>query len=94
MARNKLTDLNNHLFAQLERLSDEELTAEQLADEMKRANSINNVARSIIDNAKTSLAGADFAYKYQSSGKLMPEQFGVMRINLHEQKEDQDNTDK
>ena len=29
--KNKLTDLNNHLFAQLDRLSDENLSADELA---------------------------------------------------------------
>lgn len=48
--RNTLGDLNNHLFAQLERLSDEELTGEQLEQEINRAKSINDVAARVISN--------------------------------------------
>lgn len=49
-----MTDLRNHLFAQLERLSDEELTndPEKLEQEVKRSESIKGIADSLIDTAK------------------------------------------
>lgn len=49
--KNTLGDLNNHLFAQLERLGDEDLKGEELQEEMERAKSISNVAKTIIENA-------------------------------------------
>lgn len=56
--KNKLSDLNNHLFAQLERLGDEELNSEQIADEVKRAKAITHVAEQIISNADLQLKAA------------------------------------
>lgn len=59
--KNKLVDLNNHLFAQMERLSDEDLTAEELERELQRTKGINAIAKCIIDNANTALEGAKLA---------------------------------
>lgn len=53
--KNKLTDLNNHLFAQIERLSEEGMTAEQIEQEAKRTDAIVDVAEQIIRNADLQL---------------------------------------
>lgn len=53
--RNTLGDLNNHLFAQLERLDDEGLKGEKLLEEINRAKSITSVASQIISNGDLAL---------------------------------------
>lgn len=50
--KNTLTDLNNHLFAQMERLNEESLNSEQLAFEAERSKSLTIIARTIVDNAR------------------------------------------
>ena len=53
--KNKLIDLNNHLFAEMERLSDEDLKGDELQEEICRAKSVSNVAAQIINNANLAL---------------------------------------
>lgn len=52
--KNKLEDLNNHLFAQLERLSDEELVnnKDKLEAELSRTKAVTAVAREIVAGGK------------------------------------------
>lgn len=56
--KNKLSDLNDHLFAQIERLGDEDLSDEQVEKEAKRADAIVSVADQIIKNAELQLKAA------------------------------------
>ena len=53
--KNTLGDLNNHLFAQLERLGNEELEGDELKEEILRAKAVTDIAKEIIDNANTVL---------------------------------------
>ncbi len=55
MARNKISDLNNHLFAQLERLSNEDLSQEELKAEIARSKSISDISKNIIEANKVTL---------------------------------------
>lgn len=56
--KNKLSDLNNHLFAALERLGDEEMTADAIEAEVRRSEAIVAVADQITENAKVQLTAA------------------------------------
>ena len=74
--KNTLSDLNNHLFAELERLGDEELTEEELEKEIKRAQSIVSVSGKIIDNADLVLQAAKFQDDRMDIDKKLPKMLG------------------
>ena len=46
--KNRLSDLNNHLFAEIERLSEEDTKGPELAEEIQRASAVASVAKQII----------------------------------------------
>lgn len=58
MTKNKLTDLNDHLFAQIERLSNEDMTEDNLKSEIARAQAIAGVADRITENARLRIDAA------------------------------------
>lgn len=62
--KNKLTDLNDHLFTALERVNDEDLDSEALRNEINRARSIANLGREIVQNARLVLDGEKYKRDY------------------------------
>ena len=58
--KNTLGDLNNHLFMQLERLTDEDMTEEDLEKELKRSKAVIDIADGIIKNGALVLEGQKF----------------------------------
>lgn len=73
MAKNKLSDLNNHLFAQLERLGDEEISKEDLKKEIERSKAISMVARDIVSNANLTLEATKFKINEMPNSQKLPE---------------------
>ena len=72
--KNRLSDLTDHLFAQLERLSGDDLTPEQIETEAKRAEAIVSLADCVTDNARTQLAAAKlFAEHGQQILPMLPQ---------------------
>lgn len=59
--KNSLTDLNNYLFEQIERLQDDSLDDAALEKEIRRGEAVTSVAETIIENAGMQLRAAKFA---------------------------------
>lgn len=78
--KNNLIDLNNHLFEQMERLNDDELTDDQLHKEIERSKAMTNIATKIIDNAHLGLEAEKLNVEY-----------GRREINLPEMLENKNN---
>ena len=55
MARNKLSDVRDHIFMALERLSDETLTNDHVNVEVDKAKAISQLASTIIQSAKVEI---------------------------------------
>ncbi len=72
---NRLSDLNNHLFEQLERLNDENLTGEELDKELRRAEGMAKVSEQIIRNGelayKTMVHMAEYGYPDKSVPEML-----------------------
>ena len=73
--KNKLNDLNNYLFEQIEKLNDEDLTEKELELTIAKANKIADISKVIIQNQALQLNAAKTLLDY---GKCSPEQFQTL----------------
>jgi hypothetical protein len=62
--KNRLYDLNNHLFEQIERLNDPELEGEALRTEIERSRAVSSIAKDITNNAKLVLDAKKLSLEY------------------------------
>lgn len=67
--KNKISDLRDHMFAALERLSNEDLTPDQLQQEIERSKAVSEVGKVIVESAKTEVLFAKL------TGKEQPKKF-------------------
>tara|TARA_A100000171_G_scaffold46447_1_gene51294 strand:+ start:699 stop:968 length:270 start_codon:yes stop_codon:yes gene_type:complete len=75
--KNSLTDLNNHLFAQMERLGDESIKGEALEDEIGRARAVAGIADRIINNASTIIRAHEVASEVGKLGSAQGKVLGI-----------------
>ena len=59
-----MQDLNNHLFEQMERLNDDELSNEELEKEIKRAKAMTDISGQIFENAALGLSAEKLRVEY------------------------------
>ena len=72
--KNTLSDLNNYLFEQLERLNDDELTDEQLERELRKTDSIVKVSEKIIETGELAFNTMKHmdSYGYNTNNRQIP----------------------
>ncbi|MEJ7440062.1 hypothetical protein WL735_10270 [Staphylococcus hominis] len=70
--KNTLNDLNNHLFAQLERLCDEDLKGEELKEELNRSKAVSEVAKNIVSNGNLILQAQKFQDNRLDANATLP----------------------
>jgi hypothetical protein len=68
--KNTLLDLNDHLFMQIERLNDDDLTGSQLAEEVERARAMTGLASQIVGTAGLMLKAVQINSDMETEGSV------------------------
>lgn len=75
--KNTLTDLNNYLFEQLERLQDDNLDESGLEKEIQRSEAVQKVAKTIIENGALALQAKKHLDEYGQGDKVALPMLGM-----------------
>ena len=75
--KNTLSDLNNYLFEQIERLNDDGLDETRLEQEIKRSEAVTKIAKTIIDNGSLALQTKKHLDEYGSGDKCEVPLLGI-----------------
>lgn len=76
--KNTLGDLNNHLFAQLEKLGDDDLNGEELEAEIKRSEVMAKIGEQIIRTGELQLKAMQYMDEYgYERGKTVPDMLEI-----------------
>lgn len=75
--KNTLTDLNNYLFEAIERINDDSLSNEDLDKEIKRSESVQKIAKTIIDNGTLALQAKKHLDEYGKGENVQLPMLGV-----------------
>ena len=76
MARNSLLDLNDHLFAMIEKLGDDDIVGAELEQEIDRAIAMSNLAKDVVSNARLVLDVARFNDDRCDANAELPKMLG------------------
>lgn len=83
--KNTLTDLNNYLFESIERLLDDGLSDEEFEKEIKRSETVQKVAKAIIDNGSLALQAQKHFDEYGVNTNVEMPLLGITDGNLIEE---------
>lgn len=75
--KNTLTDLNEYLFQQLDALSNESLTGEELEKEIERSKAIQGIAKTVIEGANVAFQAKKHMDEYGQGGSVEIPMLGI-----------------
>lgn len=70
MAKTSLADLNDYLFAQMDAITNPDLTGEELDREINRSKAVQGIAKTIIDGANVALQAQKHMDEYGKEGNI------------------------
>lgn len=78
VTKTTLNDLNEYLFQELDRLTNEDLSEEELDKEIKRSDALQKIAKTVIDNGVLALQAKKHLDEYGQGDKVELPLIGII----------------